>query len=292
MKIVLPLDVLCHLESWCATAGSKEVSGLGTLHLENGNIVVDRVYLLDAGSEGFTEIPGERIAKLLNAGAGDLKLWFHRHPVGNGIPGPQNWSGTDEATIMETPLGLTPAIVKWSVSIVRTPLGWVGRVDHYVKQKTEHLEVTQIVSLDEHTEILSALGRRAPRQTGPTGAAYGSWVDEVDWVNRHGTLPHDEIGKPATKAEKQAAVDEAVKILGHKIFKGKGWTLKQKLTHYDIEWVVYKDARTAIRMKMPPEQVAINTGIPLSVMRDLGLINWQEMEDAMLRAGTDDPEVL
>ncbi len=75
------------------------------------------------------------------------RKWFSsnrsRHPLGNGIPGHHNWSGTDENTARNEPLGSTPEWVKWSISIVRTPHGWVGRYDTYgAKGATVHIEVT------------------------------------------------------------------------------------------------------------------------------------------------------
>jgi hypothetical protein len=65
-----------------------------------------------------------------------------KHPIGNGVPGPQNWSGTDNATIELAPLGGIPELVRWSVSMVLTPGGWVGRIDNHLTHKTEHLEVS------------------------------------------------------------------------------------------------------------------------------------------------------
>jgi hypothetical protein len=73
--------------------------------------------------------------------AAGMKLWLHRHPVGNGIPGPHNWSGTDHDTCVNTPLGGIPELVKWSAAIVRTPRGWVGRLDNHIRKTTLHVPV-------------------------------------------------------------------------------------------------------------------------------------------------------
>jgi hypothetical protein len=57
------------------------------------------------------------------------------------VPGPHCWSGTDENTIRYTPLGGIPELVKWSISIVRTPGGWVGRLDDHINDETVHMPV-------------------------------------------------------------------------------------------------------------------------------------------------------
>lgn len=62
--------------------------------------------------------------------------------MGNGIPGQHNWSGTDESTIQLAPLGGVPEMVKWSVSMVLTLGGWVGRIDNHISHKTQHLDVS------------------------------------------------------------------------------------------------------------------------------------------------------
>lgn len=65
-----------------------------------------------------------------------------RHPVGDGNPGPHNWSGRDERTATQEPLGGVPQLVQWSCSIVLTPKGWVGRVDFYLPAlRTYHCAV-------------------------------------------------------------------------------------------------------------------------------------------------------
>jgi hypothetical protein len=124
----------------------KEFSGFGFCTREsNGADVAIKVYdfvLLDLGSEAFTQIDPQEVIKATERDDRDnLRVWVHAHPVGNGVPGPHNWSGTDENTIQTAPLGGLPEMVGWSVSIVRTPAGWVGRVDNHISRKTIHCEV-------------------------------------------------------------------------------------------------------------------------------------------------------
>ncbi len=141
MKIVIDAPIMMRLLAYTA-ATQLEWSGLGFCERKDGNIVVYDFVLMDVGSPGYTEIAPERLLPLLDRPDRDkLKVWIHRHPIGNGIPGQWNWSGTDERTCKHEPLGSTPQAVNWSVSIVFTPLGPVGRIDNYVKNITQHLEV-------------------------------------------------------------------------------------------------------------------------------------------------------
>jgi hypothetical protein len=95
--------------------------------------------LLDVGSSAFTEIPAERILPLLDrSDAPKMKLWWHVHPLGNNQPGAHNWSSTDNHTATTTPLGGVPELVKWSISMVRTPQTWVGRFDRYQDGKVSN----------------------------------------------------------------------------------------------------------------------------------------------------------
>ena len=83
--------------------------------------------------------------------------------MGNGIPGAHNWSGTDKQTAEREPFASPPEMVHWSVSIVLTPRGWVGRLDNYDKQITAHLEVVQPTSFQEVETILKEKALRAPK---------------------------------------------------------------------------------------------------------------------------------
>jgi hypothetical protein len=129
-----------------AVVTRNEFSGFGWCEVmkeENGIFVYD-FEVLDVGSYVETTIGAERILPLMQReDARNMKAYIHRHPLGNGIPGLHNWSGTDEFAIRNNPLGGMPEQTKWSLSIVLTPLGLVGRMDKYKngKVKTVHLEV-------------------------------------------------------------------------------------------------------------------------------------------------------
>lgn len=80
-----------------------------------------------------SNIPGDTLleffGRLRTAGFDPVewKAWIHRHPI-NG------WSSTDEFAIAQTPLGSTPEMARWSVSIVYTATdGLIARYDQYEK---------------------------------------------------------------------------------------------------------------------------------------------------------------
>jgi hypothetical protein len=144
MRIRLEPQVAIALEACAVQVFGQEFSGFGMVRVdrEKEEFVIYDFIPLDVGTKVFTEIMPEQILKIINDGkSADLRCWCHRHPLGNGVPGPHNWSSTDDATIYEAPLGGIPELVGWSISIVRTPKGWVGRVDNHKTKKTEHLEV-------------------------------------------------------------------------------------------------------------------------------------------------------
>jgi len=243
MKIVISDAILLRMETWCATAGGREVSGLGTVEVRDADIHVTGIYLLDMGSAMLTDIPPERIAAIYQRGVlpDKLKLWWHPHPLGNGIPGPHNWSALDDSTILDAPLGSSPALVKWSVSIVRTPLGWVGRVDHYTKKKTSHLEVTQPFTPQAHAALLA-------------------------------------LGKPPKPVQKKRVVLGRIKRRKHP----KKWLLRQ-LKRLHISYSTYHIMAELLRAGIPAEDVSEIYGIDLMDMREMQLITWYEMEKAMPR---------
>jgi hypothetical protein len=114
--------------------GGQEFSGLFLVEREGKEIfhVVD-ADLLGVGSVGFTEFAPERALKLPEDPR--RRGWFHRHPI-------HGWSGTDEHTCTKEPLGTSPQLVQWSVAIVLTPKGWIGRIDiHVPKLQTFHCPV-------------------------------------------------------------------------------------------------------------------------------------------------------
>lgn len=141
-KLRMTSKVALRLETAVSASGRLEFSGLGFVKEEKGGLVIYDAVVLHVGSEGYTEIDPEKIFPLLDReDAANIKCWFHRHPIGNGKPGRDQWSGLDEHTIQTAPLGGIPELVKWSVSIVRTPGGWVGRVDNHLKRTTVHVPV-------------------------------------------------------------------------------------------------------------------------------------------------------
>lgn len=149
MKILISPEIflrLCVIED---IAGDREFSGYGFVNVENRNgqkaFTVYDIELLDIGSPGFTEFGSADILKVLKReDASRMKLWFHRHPLGTGVPGPHNWSETDNSTCMNEPLGCPdPDRVGWALAMVLTPKGWVGRVDQFKdgSHKVTHIPV-------------------------------------------------------------------------------------------------------------------------------------------------------
>ena len=155
----------------------KEFSGFGFCTRDKGVIEIYDFVLLDVGSEVFTEIPPEVILPLMDrSDAGNMKVWIHCHPMGSGIPGSENWSGTDNSTIQDTPLGGIPELVRWSTSVVLTPRGWVGRVDNYLTHKTIHCAVEP---KSQAAEMLAVVNKRK-QNTATIAAANlvaGYWTD-------------------------------------------------------------------------------------------------------------------
>jgi hypothetical protein len=145
MKIRFEPLVALKLETLVNATRGQEFSGFGFVDLDktNGTFIVYDIVLLDVGNVIYTEIPTKKILELMDRpDAPHMKLWFHRHPMGDGKPGPRNWSSTDEDTARRNPLGGVPELVQWALAIVRTPEGWVGRYDTFgPKGRTYHLEV-------------------------------------------------------------------------------------------------------------------------------------------------------
>ncbi len=149
MKIILSDQVAIILEAITGLVSRSEFSGIGFAKRDKDSLLVYDFVLLDVGSQGYTEIKPEDLVKLNERpDVANMKVWVHRHPVGNGVPGPHNWSGTDNQTISATPLGGVPQLVGWSASIVRTPRGWVGRVDNHISGQTVHVPVEPAIPLD------------------------------------------------------------------------------------------------------------------------------------------------
>jgi hypothetical protein len=161
MKIVLSNQVAFELETIAVQARGLEFSGFGFVERREDHLYVYDYVLLNIGSTGFTEIDSKDILELMKrSDAGNMKLWYHMHPVGNGIPGEHNWSATDRHTILHEPLGGIPQLVRWSASIVRTPLGWVGRIDNYINRTVVHVNVEPAVPREVFSKVQSLISER------------------------------------------------------------------------------------------------------------------------------------
>jgi hypothetical protein len=142
VNIYVEPSVMRDLETFANQVGRSEFSGIGFCTRADDRLSVYDAVILDVGSSVETNIKPDQLLELgKREDAQNGRVWIHLHPVGNGMPGPHNWSGTDERSIQTCPLGGIPQVVKWSASIVRTPRGWVGRIDNHITHKTAHVEV-------------------------------------------------------------------------------------------------------------------------------------------------------
>lgn len=189
MKIVVRPNMMLRLQTIGVANRGIEFSGLGFCQIKGNIVDVYDFVLLDLGSEVWTEIQPELILPLLErSDAGNLKVWVHAHPMGDGVPGRHNWSGIDEATIQENPLGGVPEMVQWSVSLVRTPRGWVGRIDNHLKKTTLHLPVEP----QEHIAYSLVDEIRARKKSAEEVAVVPQEIQDV--VARFGQAELDELG--------------------------------------------------------------------------------------------------
>lgn len=173
MKVILSNEIYLQLMTYAHASREQEFSGVGWVKVNGPLIEVYDIQILSAGNRGFTEIePDKLFAATSRNDRNDLRLWWHRHPIGNGIPGKHNWSSLDEKTIKKSPLGGIPEWMGWSVSIVLTPKGWVGRVDNYKTNKTAHIKVEPFVS-DAYTEMDLLLDEWAKRTAIPKAPSWG-----------------------------------------------------------------------------------------------------------------------
>lgn len=141
MKIIFKPEIMLALQTYVSIINT-EFSGLGFVERKDGDLYVYDFALGDIGTYAETEIPTEILIELMKRPDADkVKLWLHKHPMGTGKPGPENWSHTDNKTIREAPLGGIPELVGWSASVVFTPKGPVGRIDNHKTGKTMHCTV-------------------------------------------------------------------------------------------------------------------------------------------------------
>ncbi len=184
-SIVIKPEVSAKLSLMEDASRGNEFSGFGFGDRSGCEFVIYDVVLMDIGTYAYTEFAPEKILKLMDRSDHDkMKVFFHRHPLGNGIPGSHNWSGIDERTIIETPLGGIPELIEWSVSIVKTPKGWVGRIDNYLSKKTIHMPV----KFDGMQEVYAAISEIATSKQSAEVAA------------REIAKAHPELTTPRTKS--------------------------------------------------------------------------------------------
>ena len=166
--------VIGKLEAACNQAKNLEVSGYGFCRQEDGRLVVYDVSILDVGSWGETNIDprkpdvAQKLLELIERpDANNLKLWWHRHPI-------PWWSGTDEYACTATPMGGDPKHVRWSAAVVRTPQGWIGRIDNHLTGKTKHVPVmTGTEDFVAETDTLVGIARaRLPGYREEAGARF------------------------------------------------------------------------------------------------------------------------
>jgi len=187
MQIEFAPDVALLLETITVQTKGMEFSSFGFVEIKGDTFYVYEFVLMDVGSTGWTEIPAEKMVPLYERpDAKRMKLWIHRHPPGNGIPGPHNWSGTDNNTCRYEPLGVPHGMqdtVKWSLAAVRTPGGWVGRYDTYGPNgKTMHIPVVPSLAMgvDGLIFAIQEEKRRAKFQTVRQLTPFVRWEDSGD----------------------------------------------------------------------------------------------------------------
>ena len=189
--------VIGKLETACNQAKNLEVSGYGFCRQEDGHLVVYDVVILDVGNGIETNIDPRKpeVAQLLlemleRPDANNLKLWWHRHPI-------NWWSGTDEVACKKTPMGGDPKHVKWSAAVVRTPQGWIGRLDNHLTGKTKHVPViTGAEDAIDDTSKLVALAFSTGKAYNGFGQRYArEWV-EVDDPYEEGAEDLDDELEP------------------------------------------------------------------------------------------------
>lgn len=275
--VIIPAMQLLKLETWCASAGGKEVSGIGTMKYEKGKFLVQEVFLCAGGSEVFTQIEPEHIMEVVKQGIDPslIKLWWHRHPVGNGLPGPHCWSGTDQNTIVTAPLGSSPALVEWSVSIVRTPYGWVGRMDDYRKEHTLHCKVSQIFEPVEHAHLKKVITERTRQAGGYAGQGAGD-------VSGVGTLPEKKQGRLWSAKEEVEDWLHRRRRPGRNPKDTNKYRAKM-MAALGISDRVYDDIILELDENRLPEHVGEDFGIDIFGLREVGIIDEDELDAAIER---------
>jgi hypothetical protein len=164
LAISIPQDTLLILETMCATAQAWELAGFATVDYRKPLFVVRYAFLLSAGDPQNPS--SDSIASIAShvGGEANLRVWWHRHSIGDGRPGPHNWSASDEEFIARPPI---PSLNQWLISVVRTPLGWVGRLDDYRSKVTIHMPVIQLMEPKLHRLVYTTAWQLRPREETP-----------------------------------------------------------------------------------------------------------------------------
>jgi len=266
MKIIIAEKPYAILETIGGQTRGGEFSGFGFCKQEGEDLLMYDFVPLAWGDPAYTEIPTKKVYELSQReDASDMKVWVHKHPVGNGVPGPQNWSGTDNTTIETNPMGTLPSLIPWCASIVRTPSGWVGRVDTYgegEKRQTHHLEVETPVDEEEVFDTCVTLKeewtKRAAEERAKTVSQNTSYGGEW-WGGRYGPQSKKTGGNGRAGSTNGISDEDAVEVL-KKYLSGAtcNWQEKQKITTLSgIPWAMLPDAKKCIEEHTPVRSDAL-----------------------------------
>lgn len=182
MKILFSPPAALQFLAAAVIAGENEFSGVGFCKRTKDALEVYDLRVLHYGSYASTTITPEALAEVLSEPGvvqDDLRVWIHKHPLGNGKPGKDNWSSTDDQTILNSPLGGIPELVGWSASVVLTPRGPVGRIDNHLAKRTQHVPV-ELPFVDLHKMCAS----RSVATKKPAGLVekLNQVVDDLEWL--------------------------------------------------------------------------------------------------------------
>ena len=294
MTFVIPDSLLIHLETWISSAGGREVSGVATMvaNPEKKTFTMNKCWLMAAGSIAYTEIPAERMANLIKEGVrpDQIKVWWHRHPVGNGIPGGHNWSGRDNQTIRDEPFGIEPEMVGWLLSIVRTPRGWVARYDNHLRKETTHMPVTTRISSEQHAAAAKLIGRHVEAEAKVTQstAINGKRVHPIHQPRPGFKYPLPNKTNEADKRNRELAKQEKLKQLdldggfGTEGLRDTGAPLAERLHEVNWDRDTFIEIQKAMRWDLA-EFVAYEHAVTIKEMFIVGLLSRDEVEDCALR---------
>lgn len=209
------------LRLYCKHAGHQEISGLGIARADEGEIVVDDVFLFEQEvTSGDTELNAEALAKWdyeIRKANGDptlYRLWWHKHPI-NG------WSGTDEKNIE----GLNNG--EWLLSIAHTPNGWQCRLDTYKPFRVTMDSLTLLELTPPNYELDKALEEEVKQKV--KTKVYGTtvWVGNKQtawdrdpmsgaWIRKD--QKKEPLAIPGTVAPSTASTTDTVDDTGHDAF--------------------------------------------------------------------------